>query len=167
MKKIKRTARDVRKFNRTLAAASAVTLKGSDLAIASGTVIAKRVALGAAALADPSSTDHREFTRMIGEKMAATSTVGAIMQQRSGTVMEALTRIAHSETAIALQAAGELALCRTPADIAAAQSRLALAWFARAVSQSLSLSALAMNAGGAMLAPVHRAATANARRLQR
>jgi Phasin protein len=165
--KIRRTTHDARKLTRTLAAATASTLKGGELAVASGEVVARRVALGAAALIDPAAADHREFTRMVAEKVTALSTVGAIVQQRSGAVMAEMTRFAQSEAALALEAAQQLARCRTPADLAAAQSRIALGWFARAASRSLAFGALAMRAGGAMLAPVHRAATANARRLQR
>jgi len=166
-RKLQRSVRDARKLTRTLAAATASTLKSGELAVASGEVIARRVALGAAALADPATADHREFTRMVAEKVTALSAVGAIAQQRSGAVMAEMTRIAQSEAAIALEAVQQLARCRTPTDLAAAQSRVVLDWFARAASQSLAFAALAMSASGAMLAPVHRAATGNARRLQR
>ena len=167
MKKIQRTGRDARKLTRTFATAAATTLKGNELAVASGEVIARRMALGAAALADPMTADHVEFSRMVPEKMAALSAVAAIVQRRSAAVIAEMARYAASEATIALRAAGEIARCRTPADIAAAQSRFVLGWFARTVSQSLALGALAMSAGGAMLVPVHRAATDNAKRLRR
>src|SRR5690349_8970839 len=155
-RKFQRTARDARKLTRTLAAATASTLKTGELAVASGEVIARRVALGAAALADPASADHREFARMIAEKVTALSTVGSIVQQRSGAVMTQMARFAQSEAAIALETVQQLARCRTPTDLAAAQSRIVLDWFARAASQSLAFAALAMHASGAILAPVHR-----------
>jgi Phasin protein len=167
MKQRRRAVGDARKLSRTLTIATATTLKGGELALAAGEVIAKRVALGAAALADPATADHREFTRMIAEKATALAAVGAIVQERSGAVMAEMTRIAHNEAAVALDAAGQLARCRTPAELVAVQSRIALGWVARAASQSLALAALATSAGGAMLAPVHRAAGANARRLRR
>jgi len=167
MKTIQRAGRDARKLTRTFAAAAASTRKSNELAAASGEVIAHRMALGAAALADPMTADHVEFSRMVPEKLAALSAVAAILQRRSAAVIAEMARFAGSEAAIALRAAGELTRCRTPADIAAAQSRFVLGWFARAVSQSLALGALAMSAGGAMLVPVHRAATANAKRLRR
>jgi hypothetical protein len=167
MTNMQRAVRDVRKLTRTVAAATATTRKGNELAVASGEVIARRMALGAAAFADPMSADHVEFSRMIPEKMAALSAVAAVLQQRSTAVIAEMTRFAGSEATISLRAAGELALCRTPAEIAAAQSRFVVDWFARAVSQSLALGGLAMSAGGAMLAPVHRAAIDNAKRLRR
>lgn len=162
MTKMQRARRDRRKLTRTAAAATMATLKG-----AAGEVIGRRMALGATALADPLTADHREFSRMVGEKMAALAAVTTVLQQRSDAAMAEMTRIAGSEASIALRMAGDLALCRSPAEIAAAQSRFALGWLARAGSQWLALSALAMTAGGAMLAPVHRAATGNAKRLRR
>jgi hypothetical protein len=98
--------------------------------------------------------------------VAAVAAVAAILQQRSVAVIAEMTRFASTETTLAMRAAGELALCTNPADLAAAQSRLFLGWFTRAASQSLALGALAMSASGAMLVPVHRAATGNARRLR-
>jgi hypothetical protein len=167
MKSIQRAGRDVRKLTRTFAATAATARKSNELAVASGEVIAHRMALGAAAFADPMTADHVEFSRMVPEKMAALSAVAAILQRRSTALLAEMARFARSEAAIALRAAGEITRCRTPADIAAAQSRFVLGWFARAISQSLTLGGLAMSAGGAMLVPVHRAATDNAKRLRR
>jgi hypothetical protein len=167
MKVRKRAGRNLRKITQSLADAGATSLKGGELAVASGRVIAERAALGVGALVDPSTVDHTEFARMVPEKMKAFSAASAALQRRSGQFVAEMTRFAGTEAALALSAAGELALCRSPADLLALQSRLALAWFGRAVSQSLALGALAIGAGGAALAPVHRAATGNARRLQR
>jgi hypothetical protein len=166
VKKIQRAGRDARKLTGTFATATATTRKGNELALASGEVIARRMALGAAAFADPLTADHVEFSRMVPEKMAALSAVAAIVQRRSTAVIAEMARYAGSEATIALRAAGELSRCRTPAEIAAVQSRFVLGWFSRAVSQSLVLGGLAMSAGGAMLVPVHRAATDNAKRLR-
>src|SRR6267154_2387155 len=109
MTKIQRAARDVRKLSRTLAAARANTLKGGELAVASGEVIARRMALGATAFADPMTADHVEFSRMVPEKMAAVSAVAAIVQQRSGALVAEMARFAASEATLALRAAAELA----------------------------------------------------------
>lgn len=167
MKKIKHASRDVRRITRSLAAAATTTLKGNELALASGRVIARRTALGVAALFDPASTDHVEFSRMVSEKMAAFSTVSSVVRQRSSAIVEQMMGVAAREATLALRVAGEIAASRTPADMVAAQSRFILGWFERAFSQSLALGALATSAGGAMLAPVHRAATGNAKRLYR
>ena len=167
MKVRKRAGRNVRKITKSLADAASTSLKGGELAVASGRVIAERAALGIAALLDPSTADHTEFARMVPEKMKAFSAASAALQRRSGEFVAEMARFAAAETALALSAAGEFALCRSPADLLALQNRLALAWFGRAVSQTLALGALAVSAGGAALAPVHRAATGNAKRLQR
>jgi hypothetical protein len=45
------------------------------------------------------------------------------------------------------------------------QSRLAMEWYGRVFSQYIELAALAVRSQGAMVSPVHRAATDNARRL--
>jgi hypothetical protein len=167
MKTRNRAGRNVRKITKSFADAASTSLKGGELAVASGRVIAERAALGVAALIDPSTADHIEFARMVPEKMKAFSAASAALQRRSGEFVAEMARFAGTEAALALSAAGQLALCRSPADLLALQNRLAVAWFGRAVSQSLALGALAVGAGGAALAPVHRAATGNARRLQR
>src|SRR3569832_1910810 len=96
-RKLQRTARDARKLTRTLAAATASTVKTGELAVASGEVIARRVALGAATLADPASADHREFTRMIAEKVTALSTGGGGGRRRAGAGGAGRARGAQSE----------------------------------------------------------------------
>jgi hypothetical protein len=164
MKARKRASRNI---TRSLADTASTTLKGGELAVASGRVIAERAALGIAALVDPGAADHAEFARMGPEKMKAFSAAAAVLQRRSGEFIEHMARFAGNEAAIAISAAGELALCRSPADVLALHNRFALAWFGRAFSQSVALGALAIGAGGAALAPVHCAATSNARRLQR
>ena len=167
MKKSRRAGNDARNLTRSLASAAATTLKGNELALASGHVIAKRAALGVAALVDPANADHVEFSRMMPEKMAAFSAASAILQRRSQVIAEQVTRFAIDEATITLHAAAQFAVCRTPADLLAAQGRFAVEWFGRVLSQSMALGSLALSAGGAMLVPVHRAATGNARRLGR
>lgn len=167
MKRIKRTSSDARKLTRSFADAAATALKSNELALASGRVIARRTALGVGAFFDPAKTDHVEFARMVPEKMAAFSAVSTVVQQRAVALAEQMMRVAAREGAIALHTASEIVAARTPADLVAAQSRFVLGWFERALSQSLALGSLATSAGGAMLAPVHRAATGNARRLHR
>ena len=70
-----------------------------------------------------------------------------------------------NEMAIATRMTSELALCRTPAAVLGLQSRLAMEWYGRIFSQYIELAALAVRSQGAVVSPVHRAATDNARRL--
>jgi hypothetical protein len=141
--------------------------KTSELAFAASQVIAKRMALGAAAMADPFNADHAEFAKIIPEKTEAFSQVGMIWLCWSSVFTDQMASFATREMATVAQAAAAMASCRTPAGVIAAQSSFAAAWFARAISQSIALGALAMRSQSAALAPVHRAATANARRLNR
>jgi hypothetical protein len=128
------------------------SMKFSEMMLASHSVIGTRVDLMNAAVRDPFSADYAELGRMVPEKMAAFSQSGAALakewskaqgdmfdQWREwGTLMSAMP---------------------TPGRIAEFNNRSAKRG-ARAVTRS-------MGAGGAALEPVHKAATANARRLKR
>src|SRR5439155_3847823 len=133
----KRAARNVRKMTRSLADAASTTLKGSELAIASGQVIAERAALGVAAFVDPAKADHAEFARMGAEKMTAFSAAAAALQFRAGEIVGRMARFAGNEVLIALRVTGELALCRSPGDLLALNNRVTLAWLGRAFTQSM------------------------------
>ena len=165
MKPVNRALRDAAKIGDTLADVAATQGKHGELALASGDVVAKRMALGAAAMADPLHADHTEFARMIPEKAHAFSDAGVVLLQRSGAAVQQVARFAANELALATRATMALAACRTPAELAAAQARLLTAWFGRAMSQSIELNAMAVRSQAAVMAPVHRTAIANARRL--
>ena len=123
--------------------------------------------LGAVALVNPASADHAEFARMIPEKAKAFSEAGAAWLRWSGALTAHMSGFISREFLTATQAAAEMALCQTPVSLAAAQHRVATAWFARAVSHSIALGSLSARSNGAAMAPLHRTATANARRLAR
>ena len=165
MKPLDRALRDAAKIGDTLADVATSYGKHGELALASGEVVAKRLALGAAAMVDPLGADHAELARMIPEKVAAFSDAGAVLLQRSGAVARQVAKFAANEMALAMRAGMALAACRTPAELATAQSRLVTAWFGRAMSQSIALGSMAVRSQAAAMAPVHRTATANARRL--
>src|SRR5882724_4373867 len=57
----KRSARDRRTIVRTLASSQKSSRKAAELSVATGRVIAKRAALGVAAMVDPARADHKEF----------------------------------------------------------------------------------------------------------
>jgi hypothetical protein len=160
-------ARDSRRLLRTLAAGQQSSVKGMELALAAGRVIERRTALGVSALTDPSCADHAEIARIIPEKAVAFGQVAAIFMQRSGEMAQRATHFAAAESAVAIRAAGQLTRCRSLAAIASLQGQLAIGFYSRAVSQSIAVAALAMQAYGDMVAPVHQAATRNSRRLGR
>jgi hypothetical protein len=136
-----------------------------ELALAAGRVVARRSALGAAAMLDPANADGAEFSRMMPEKIAAFSASGMALYRWASNIAYQVARTTGDEAANIARASTELALCRTPAAAVAVQTRFAIGWYERALSQLLAGSALAMRSHGAMLTPLHCAATSNDRRL--
>jgi hypothetical protein len=162
-----RTLRGARKLHAASRIAGTNGRKGGELAVAAGKVIAKRVALAAAAVVDPLNADHAEFARIIPEKATAFSSAGMAWLQGSSEAAQRISAFAASELATAATAALAIAGSKTPAGAIAAQRSFATAWFARVFSQSIALGSLAIKSQGAAMAPIYRAATANARRLSR
>jgi hypothetical protein len=160
-----RALRGARKLRNAARAAGTNGRKGGELAVAARHVIAKRMTLAAAAIVDPLNADHAEFARMVPEKATAFTSAGMAWLRGSSEAAQRISGFAASELAMAATAAVAIAGCSTPAGIMAAQSRFATAWLARMVSQSIALGSLAVKSQGAAMAPIYRAATANARRL--
>jgi hypothetical protein len=78
----KRSARDRRTIVRTLASSQKSSRKAAELSVATGRVIAKRAALGVAAMVDPARADHKEFARILPEKMMAFSRAALILMEK-------------------------------------------------------------------------------------
>ena len=165
MKTARRTGADLRKVTKTLAVASTNLAKGAELAGASSRAVSKRAELGVAAIANPLQAEHRELERIIPEKTKAFSASNAVLIRGLGEMAEQAASFVINEMAIATRMTSELALCRTPAAVLGLQSRLAMEWYGRIFSQYIELAALAVRSQGAVVSPVHRAATDNARRL--
>jgi uncharacterized membrane protein len=165
MKTARRTGADLRKVTKTRAVVGANLAKGTELAMASNRVVSKRTELGVAAIADPRQAEHRELERIIPEKTKAFSASNAVLIKGLGEMAEQAAGFVINEMVIATRMTSELALCRTPAALLVLQSRLAMEWGGRVFSQYIELATLAVRSQGAMLTPVHRAATDNARRL--
>jgi hypothetical protein len=165
MKTKRRTGATLRKVTRTLASAGANSAKGAELAMASSRVVSKRTELGVAAIADPLQAEHRELERIIPEKTKAFSASNSVLIKGLGEMAEQAAGFVINEMAIATRMTSELALCRTPAAVLGLQSQLTMEWYGRLFSQYIELAALAVRSQGAMLTPVHRVATDNARRL--
>jgi hypothetical protein len=165
MKTRRRTGVDLRNVTKTLAIAGANMVKGSEVAIVSSRVVAKRTELGFAAIADPLHAEYLEFGRMVSEKAKACSACNAVLIKGLGEMAQQATGFMMTEVAIAMRTTSELALCRTPAAVLGLQSRFAMEWYGRVFSLHIALAALAVRSQGAVLTPVYRAATDNARRL--
>jgi hypothetical protein len=161
------TGSDLRRASR-LARSSAVNArKTGELAMASGEVIARRVAMGADALGRPSVAAVGEAVEMISEKGIAMTRSGMAAAQSMGELTSRCATLALEETAILGRTMAEVARCRTPMELAWVQGQHAYGAFGRLMSQGLTLATLAAAANGATLAPFHTAATANARRLRK
>jgi hypothetical protein len=127
-------------------------MKLGETMLASHSVIGKRTELIHAAVRSPLDGDYAELGRMVPEKMAAFS--------RSGAALAAEWRQAQGEMFDQWHELGVL-MCGvpTPGELKAFNERSATRG-TRALVRS-------MGAGGVALDPVHRTATANARRLKR
>jgi hypothetical protein len=167
MRSESRTGRDARKLSAIVTLAGTNFRKTGELAAAASHVVAKRISLGAAATLDPMNADHAEFARIIPEKAQAFSEAGTAWFRWSGAIAQQMAGYAVRELATAAEATAIMAKCQTPAGMLAAQSRFAMGWLARAVSQSIALGSAAMRLQSTTMAPVLRVAMANARRFGR
>ncbi len=166
MSTFKQAARATRAANDALQAAGLNSVTSGEMMLAAGEVIGKRVALGTVAVMNPAIADHAEFALMIPEKTEAFAAAGTILTDRSWRAARYVARSASTEVSIAAATCAALATCADPASLLSAQMEYAAGWFSRTLTVSLRLGAMALQAQGAAMAPVHEVATANARRLR-
>lgn len=117
-------------------------------------------------LTNPKGQDLKELALMSSEKTAALTASASAVAASAGAIGQRLGQAAMAEGAMALNAAAQIAEARTPAEMAAAQLRYALGWWGRAASQAAILNTELMQAQAEAVAPIHKTATANARRLR-
>jgi hypothetical protein len=146
----------------TIRALAASARRHHELAVASGTVIGHRMALGVAAMIDPGGADHGEFTRMGTEKVAAFGAAGWTLAAEWQVMQQELAKAAANEFGAVTQTALALPLSLSPFSV---QFGYLLDCFGRATTTAVTLTALA--AGTRVLDPIHHRATANVRRLSR
>jgi hypothetical protein len=115
---------------------------------ASGTVIERRLELIRAAAADPLAGDYRELGLMVPEKIEAFAKAGAALSEIWWAAQRDMAAHLGHLTAMMLKGGTP-----TPADVRLMGKRGARG------------AARAASGPGAALAPIHKAATANARRL--
>lgn len=138
-----------------------------ELAQASAYTIARRVGMMMQAAGDPVAISDPEFTRMVTEKVEAFSASGGAVMGGFQTFWGVWAAATAAQMLGAVQACAALAACRTPEEAAQVQYR----WFdssrmeAFSAMEKLAGSAVALFTAG--LAPIHAAASANARRLGR
>jgi hypothetical protein len=130
-------------------------------------VIAARTGLMAQGLTSAKGQDLKELSLMSSEKTEALSASADAMAASAGAIGQRLGRAAMDEGAHALQAAAAVTQARTPAKAAEAQFSYAMGWWSRAAAQAMTLNGELMKAQAEALAPIHKTATANAKRLRK
>jgi O-methyltransferase involved in polyketide biosynthesis len=150
-----------------LAAATRTAGLGSDIAIATGQVIAKRMALGLEAARNPRSADREEFGRMVPEKVEAFSAASTIMLEQSGRAGRQVAQFASTEMAATTRAAMAMTECASPMAFAQAQGEFVRSWFERASSSFVAMGVMALSMQDAAMAPIRATVVANAERLGR
>jgi O-methyltransferase involved in polyketide biosynthesis len=139
----------------------------SDLTNAAGQIIAKRVALGVAAVFDPTQADHAEFGRIVPEKMEAFSAAGMIVMQQASLAGEQIKRFASDAIMTATRATLAVVGSTSPAAMVKTQGRIAVTWFEQATANFMAISMLALNAQEAAIVPIQQTIAANTERLGR
>jgi hypothetical protein len=151
-----------------LALRSAVTARKAGEAMNSAAaVIAARTEMAALACATPSVETGLEMNLMVTEKVAAFSEAGAALAKGAGDMAGRTAAYASEEAAAAARNAAALAACRSPMEMFALQGRLMSEFVTRGMAYSLSLNTLATRTGEKALHPVHKAVSANHKRLKK
>lgn len=146
-----------RSWSRLLAAGTSMTRTGMQLVEtigAANTVLAVRLPLIQTALCSPLTGDHAEMARMVPEKVEAFSRAGSVMVAAWWQAQSAW--IGHMQHLGGVAARGHVPTGAEMADIGA-----------RSAALTLDMVEATARAGAASLAPIHRKAAANARRLKR
>src|SRR5476649_1490955 len=124
---------------------------GGEIAVASATVIAERVGMMAVVASDPIGADYGEFDRMISEKIVAFTASGAALSDEWW-------RSQRNLGSFLFDLGGAMMSQRPPSGAEV---------FERASRHNAAAAESAVRAAESALAPLHRSARANARRLSR
>lgn len=165
--KLEQAARRGRRMASDARHASEALIAGGELMQASQEVIAARLEILAAGLADPTKADLAEMALMGSEKVEALSASASALSRRLGGLGERLARDAAREASLAGQAASALATAASPQAFAAIQMNYAFGWWDRAARGLTALNGEMIRAQAEAMKPLHKAATANAKRLRR
>jgi hypothetical protein len=129
-----------------------VSLKAGEMTVAAGTVIGARMGVIAAAQNDPLNADHAELGRMLPEKLGAFSEAGtAVMEEWWSLQREIGNYLLYLGRAMTV---GRLPL---PSELFELVERTSI--------HGTRLATSAIGAADVALAPLHKKATSNARRL--
>ncbi|HVJ54105.1 MAG TPA: phasin family protein [Aliidongia sp.] len=141
--------------------------KLGESAVAAGTVIGHRVAMGAQALHDPASLDAEEMMRMGAEKLEAFGASSSAAFEDLQGIHRELASYATRQAVSSMRAVFDVVTARDPLSAFAAQHRWLVEGWARGTDHAARLTALSAGLSAAAVAPVHKTVTGNARRLSR
>lgn len=156
-----------RRVARNARSAAGSAVAGGEMLKASGDVIAARMEIIAAGLANPIQADLAEISLMSSEKVEALSASATAVTRTLGHLGGRLSKSASHEIGHAGKAVSAMANAAGPAAFAAIQYDYAVGWWGRAAGQMLSLNAELLKGQADALKPIHATAVANARRLAR
>jgi hypothetical protein len=138
-----------------------------ELATAAVAVIDRRTRQIGVALGDPAALAAPEFTLMVTEKLKAAALAGRALQRGGPSAAHAAQSWLEQQVAAGGGAMTALWHARSPADLLGLGQRAIVAGAAAQVALAAELMHLGPQLFGAALAPIHRTATRNARRLAR
>ena len=167
MTQLDRALKTGRRLTRNATSAANTAVSSGEMLEAAGNVIAARLEIMAAGMADPSKLDLKEMSLMSSEKVEALSASAAAMGKTFGDIGGRLGANVMTEANLASQAASRIAAAQTPAAALQAQYTYALGWWGRAASQMLTLNTELLKGQADALRPIHKTAVANARRLKK
>jgi hypothetical protein len=156
---------DAETINHVINAATRRAERHGDLVANAGQIVARRVALGVAAVVDPLRADHAEFGRMLPEKVEAFAASGMALLGQSSDAGFEITRRASDEIMAAASATLDMATCSNPMALAEAQGKFALSLLDRAAANMIAMSMLALRAHDAAMEPIRETVEANVERL--
>jgi hypothetical protein len=137
-----------------------------ELTLASAEVVLRRMTLGGFAMINPAGADHDEFNRMVPEKTEAFAAAASILIRQSVQIGQELARMLVDHAFVASESASAALGSAHPGGMLAAQADVATSWAARMAARCGAMCLLALETQGAVLAPIHRAATDNVERLR-
>ena len=133
-----------------------VSLKAGEMTMAAGTVISHRAGMIATAQHDPLNADHAELGRMLPEKVKAFSEAGAAAVEELWSLQR---DIGDYMLYVARAMTMTLGRPARPSDVAE--------FAERSFTHGTRIATTAIGAAAVALAPLHKKATSNARRLAR
>lgn len=167
MTELDKALRNRRRLVRNSTSAANTALAGGEMLQAAGDVIAARLEIMAAGMADPRKADLKEMSLMSSEKVEALTASAASVTRNFGDLGGRLTKAAMAEAGLASKAASAMATAASPAAFASMQYNYAVGWWGRAAGQMLTLNTELLKAQAEALKPIHTTAVANAKRLKR